>query len=232
MQLNIFMRKTHKWLGLIIGIQVVFWVFGGLVMSWFPIEEVHGDHLRKETLPIALDVKALFPIGEVVNNSGLEVMEIATIAGFSGPQYRLKDLEHELHFYNAMTGKPIENIDEIQAINIAKSKYTGDSAVRSSTKMTENTTEYRRRLPVWRVEFDDDESSTLYIAVDNGQLMSVRNNVWRLFDFVWMLHIMDYEDRTDFNSWLLIISSILALVISLSGVYLIFKSFRRKDFGL
>ena len=55
--------------------------------------------------------------------------------------------------------------------------------------------------------------------------------MWRIFDFVWMLHIMDYQDRDNFNTWLLISAAALALIISLSGMYLVVKTVRRKDFG-
>ena len=79
---------------------------------------------------------------------------------------------------------------------------------------------------------DADESPTFYISTDSGELMSVRNTRWRIFDFVWMLHIMDYEERDDFNRSLLIIAASLALLFTLSGGYLVVKSFKKKDFGL
>lgn len=200
-------------------------------MSSFPLDQVHGDHLRKEITPEPLDIETFYPLADVVNKSTIEVIEVVTMTGHSGPQYRLKDSDNTFHFFNALTGKPLPAIDEAQAIKIAQSIYTGTAPLFSSSKVTTKSTEYRRRLPAWRIEFDDIESATLYIAVDNGQLMSVRNTMWRIFDFVWMLHIMDYENRTDFNSWLLIFASLFAFITALSGVYLIFKTFRRRDFG-
>ena len=232
MQLKKFIRKTHKWLGLIIGLQILFWVFGGLVMSSFPLDQVHGDHLRKEIKPKALNIQAFYPIVELLKSSDFKTVEIVTQSGFSGPQYRLTDSDNNLHFYDALTGLELEQLDDNQAITIAKSLYTGDAQVSSSELITTNSTEYRKRLPAWRIEFADSESSTLYIAADNGELLSVRNSMWRIFDFVWMLHIMDYKDRTDFNSWLLICAAALALIIAFSGIYLVFKTFKKKDFGL
>jgi hypothetical protein len=231
-RLRVLIRKTHRWLGLIIGIQVLFWVLGGLLMSSFPIDQVHGDHLRKEVTPVELDISKLYSLVAIVEASGLNIIETQTTMGYYGPQYRLTDTEKKYYFFNALTGKSLPSLIEAQAIEIAQFLYTGSASVLSSTQVTSNSTEYRKRLPAWRVEFDDSESSTLYIATDNGQLMSVRNSMWRVFDFVWMLHIMDYEERDDFNGWLLIIAAAIALLFTLSGGYLVVKSFRRKDFGV
>jgi len=232
MKLKKFIHKTHKWLGLIIGLQVVFWVFGGLIMSSFPIEQVHGDHLRKAATPEPLDIKQLFPLAKIVKSNALVITTSTLKTGFNGPQYQLTAIDKKTYYFNALTGQPIVQIDETTAVKIAQSLYTGTATVLKTDRITENSTEYRKRIPAWRIEFDDNEASTLYIAADNGELMSVRNSMWRIFDFVWMLHIMDYQERDDFNNWLLIIAAALALIFSFSGVYLVFKTFRRKDFGL
>ena len=43
-------RKLHKWLGYLLGIQILAWLLGGLVMSAIPLEKVHGKHLATRTL--------------------------------------------------------------------------------------------------------------------------------------------------------------------------------------
>jgi len=111
MKLKKFMRKAHKWLGLIIGLQVLFWVAGGLIMSSFPIERVHGDHLRKGVVVKPLPVEQLFPIETIIKSAALPVIEILTKPGFSGPQYQLRDSEGQLHFYDAITGTKIPEIN-------------------------------------------------------------------------------------------------------------------------
>ncbi|MDP9422061.1 MAG: hypothetical protein M3Q19_04365, partial [Pseudomonadota bacterium] len=56
MRLHIAARKTHKWLGLFIGIQVVIWSLSGLYMTAVHIDIIHGDHLVRtpKPQPIAL----------------------------------------------------------------------------------------------------------------------------------------------------------------------------------
>ncbi|MEO6590042.1 MAG: hypothetical protein ABIP06_12135, partial [Pyrinomonadaceae bacterium] len=43
-----YIRKSHRYLGIFIGIQFLFWTLGGLYFSWTNIDEIHGDHLRGE----------------------------------------------------------------------------------------------------------------------------------------------------------------------------------------
>ncbi len=45
---------------------------------------------------------------------------------------------------------------------------------------------------------------------------------WRIWDFLWSLHIMDYRERDNINNILLQILSVLALVTSVSGITLFF----------
>jgi putative intracellular protease/amidase len=57
---------------------------------------------------------------------------------------------------------------------------------------------------------------------------SIRTNQWRIFDFLWMLHILDFESRDNINNWLLRLFSVLGLVTLLSGYWLFFVSRRRR----
>ncbi|MFT6661534.1 MAG: exosortase/archaeosortase [Maricaulis maris] len=54
-----------------------------------------------------------------------------------------------------------------------------------------------------------------------------RNDTWRVFDFFWMLHIMDYEERENFNNPLLITASVFALVTVLAGLLLLVLRLQR-----
>ena len=39
-------RKTHRYLGLFLGIQFLFWTISGLYFSWTDIDDIHGDHFK------------------------------------------------------------------------------------------------------------------------------------------------------------------------------------------
>ena len=85
-----------------------------------------------------------------------------------------------------------------------------------------------RQMPIWRVEFEGMWKPTLYIAPQTGELSAKRHDLWRIFDFVWMFHIMDYEERTDMNNTLLRVATWMAAATSATGGWLLLYSFRRR----
>ncbi|WP_370590006.1 hypothetical protein [Rufibacter sp. LB8] len=76
--------------------------------------------------------------------------------------------------------------------------------------------------------------TTVYVAAELGEVMKFRNNKWRIFDFLWMLHTMDYQGRDNIGNVLLRIFSIAGMVTILSGFALFYVSsgFRRKKKSL
>ena len=85
-----------------------------------------------------------------------------------------------------------------------------------------------RPAPIWRVEFEGWAHPTLYFSNDTGDLLAKRHDFWRVFDFVWMFHIMDYEGRENVNNILLRLATWLAVASSATGAWLLFYSFRRR----
>ena len=80
-------------------------------------------------------------------------------------------------------------------------------------------TEFRgRETAAWKVDFEGSEPLSLYIDPWTGDILARRTARWRLFDFLWMLHIMDYDTRDDFNHPLLQGAAIMGLLIALSGL--------------
>ncbi len=78
------------------------------------------------------------------------------------------------------------------------------------------------------MQFADAEQTAFYFHPITGQLLRVRTDTWRLYDFFWLLNNMDYEDRSDFNHPLLIISAGSALGFTLGGFVLLYFRLRRK----
>ena len=53
------------------------------------------------------------------------------------------------------------------------------------------------------VRFAEPKARVLVYHKPTGELVTRRHELWRVFDFVWMLHIMDYDTREDVNNPLL-----------------------------
>ena len=71
----------------------------------------------------------------------------------------------------------------------------------------------------------DQENKQINVYVDSssGQGVAIRSEQWRLWDLMWGLHIMDWETRDEINNWLLKLFSVLALISSLTGVFIFFR---------
>ena len=91
--------------------------------------------------------------------------------------------------------------------------------------------EYRERpLPAYAISFQE-PACTIYVAAETGTYQTIRHNQWRAFDFLWMLHTMDYEGRDNFGNIALRAFSVFGLLTVCSGFLLFFVSssaFNRK----
>ncbi len=121
-------------------------------------------------------------------------------------------------------------ITESLVKEIVLSRYSGSASVHDIKLINTPVIEYRGQYPVWRVDFDNRDSTSFYVHPDDGSIKAVRGNFWRVYDFLWMLHIMDYSERESFNHWWLVVAALLGFSVSISGFVLFFYSFRKKDF--
>ena len=225
-RVHILARKTHKWLGLLIGLQVVIWSLSGLYMTAIHIDTIHGDHLIQPQPAESIEASSLRdPLGVAAANEAANV-RLAWVR--NQPAYVLSKQAGEM-VVNATTGRPVAPLSEGEIRAIATAAYTGKEAIASAKLITEIPGEIRgRKPPLWRVEFDQWNQPTLYFSPTTGELLTRRHELWRIFDFVWMLHIMDYDERENVNNWLLRAFTWGAVLMALSGIWLLFYSFHRK----
>ena len=225
MRLPALARKTHKWLALIIAVQAVFWMLSGLYMTAVHINIIHGDHLVRapRQQPIALD--GLVEPTSLVPG-GTRSVRLDTQLG--QPVYIVDAIPGRMLF-DARTGQMLSPLDEKAARDRAVALYAGKGAVTKVELLDTAPSEIKgRQMPIWRVEFEGMWKPTIYIAPQTGELSAKRHDLWRIFDFVWMFHIMDYEERTDMNNTLLRVATWMAVATSATGGWLLLYSFRRR----
>ncbi|GAA4362709.1 PepSY domain-containing protein [Kangiella marina] len=219
----IFFRKFHKWLGLIIGLQLVLWVVGGFVMSFFDIQQVRGEHRIAEQPKADLSQPIAVTAIEAIDISGLVAQQVVLKSWLGKPTWLVSEGKNQA-LVNALTGELISPLSEASARQVALADFLGDEPISQVVLIEEPLGEVRNKsLPLWQVNFTDEDDTRIYVSQQSGEVVARRNDTWRLFDFFWMLHIMDYKNRTDFNNPLLVIAAILATFMSLSGLYLVIK---------
>lgn len=217
-----FWRKVHRYLGWLLVLQLLCWFGSGLVMSVLPIEEVRGEHLRRAFAP-ADWTNAISPakLAQQHPEHQLKLSQQGEV-----PVYQFSKNEEQL-YYSAITGEALLALNEAQIKDLTRQQYQGSAEIGTIQLLHKAPFEVRHLMaPLWLVQFRDTQSSSFYLEEHTGKLLSVRTNNWRVFDFVWMLHIMDYEDREDFNHPLLMLFSATALFFTLSGILLL--PWRRK----
>lgn len=217
-----FWRKVHKYLGWVLLLQLIFWFGSGLVMSLLPIEQVRGEHLRRaQAAPDWSQALSPAPLAQQLPHHQLKLSQQGII-----PVYQFSKDNQQL-YYSALTAEVIAPLTEAQVKDLAGRQYQGTAEIDKIQHLQQAPFEVRHLAsPLWQVQFADEEGSSFYLEEYTGKLLSVRTTNWRIFDFVWMLHIMDYEDREDFNHPLLIVFSATALFFTLTGALLL--PWRRK----
>ena len=54
--------RIHKWLALLVGIQIILWIAGGVVMSVLPLREVRGEHNMAEPAETVFNLGTIMTI--------------------------------------------------------------------------------------------------------------------------------------------------------------------------
>ena len=242
MSASTLIRKTHRYLGLFIGIQFLGWTLSGIYFSWNDLDNVHGDHLRKSPQFLTADVQVISP-SEVLNElraqrkvdsirsvtllaiTGKPVYQIAYFSGHAG-----EGIHHHVHYVlaDARTGRIRNPLSKEESIEVARENVSGTADV-IDVKLLEQVDshhEFRESpLPAYAITFGN-PNCTAYVSTERGTFQTIRHNQWRAFDFLWMFHTMDYESRDNFNNWLLKTFSVLGLITVLSGFVLFLVSSR------
>ncbi len=228
MRLPALARTTHKWLGLIIAIQAVFWTVSGLYMATIHIDIIHGDRLVRNAASPRIALAGLVEPSHLTHLApGLKSARLETQLG--RPVY-VVEAEAGKSLFDARTGARLSPLDEAGARARAKAMFTEAGEVVSAELLTATPPIelQTRALPLWRVEFEGAWHPTFYISPFTGELVARRHDLWRTYDFLWMFHIMDYENRSDVNNLLVRVATWMAFVTSLTGAWLLLYSFRRR----
>ena len=214
--MKLIVRNTHKYLSFFISLQLLIWTVSGIYFAFNKIELVRGEKyfLQKSyTMDLSeVDLK----LSNVKSLRLLKRLDETIVVASKG-------LDNS---YLDRNGQPVEKLTRNEASLIVARKT---SLV--PTNVTEITTpkkgsEYRgRALPLYKVLSKDIEENeiSVYVNAYSGDIVAIRSSSWRLWDLMWGLHIMDWQERDNINNTLLKLFSILALMSSITGLLLFFK---------
>jgi len=210
--------KIHKWLALLMAVQILFWFASGLFFAAFPIERVRSEHMIAEQPPAPVDLAAAAAGLARLASAPAEKVELRNLLG--RPVALLTARHRRPRLYDLASGRLISPIPMAEAARIAEADHVGSARAIRIERIIANDSEYRGALPAWRVDFAE-EGRSLYVAADTGTVTARRSTLWRVYDFLWGLHIMDWRGHENFNTPLLIAATALALVLTIAGIVLL-----------
>ena len=154
-----------------------------------------------------------------------------TISGIYFSFNKIEDVRGEQYYKT-------EEVEEVVTpINIKKvSKAFAFNVIEEETLLTpldmeiiveaKAGSEYRGRdLPLYKViaENEKGEEINIYQNPYTGEILAIRSQQWRIWDLMWGLHIMDWNERDNIGNIFLKIFSFIALFTAVTGVILFFK---------
>ncbi|MBD1388404.1 MULTISPECIES: PepSY domain-containing protein [Echinimonadaceae] len=217
-------RAIHKWLMVVVGAQFLLWAISGLYMVLMNIHYVHGEFLSVDSREEIKGVEVTYSFDSLVRDNP-EAINVELTMSSGHPIYRFVTPQGHGAAVDANTGERIPPVEEYQARQIAKYSYAGNDEIShvklisdASLKPSEISA---RHLPVWQVTFDHYSAPTFYVSEYTGEIVTKRHSPWRIFDWMWRLHIMDYTEGENVSNLLFILSATTALAAALTGIILL-----------
>ena len=211
------LHNWHVWLGWLIGIPVILWTASGLFMAARPIDAVRGTDLRAEATPMP----PITPVAPMLEGRAVE--ELSLLKQDGRPVWVIGYSDGGRRRADARSGALLGPVGGAEAMQLANAARRGTAEVRSVTRTPADNPplDLRRPRPAWAVNYAD--GARFYIDADSGELMAVRTRYWRIYDFMWGLHIMDLQTRERISHPVLIVFAALSLFAMLIGAILMLR---------
>lgn len=225
-------QQLHKWLGLLIGLQLLLWIVTGLLLNmipsvWFSASMHQQQSVSAQAIPISLQITV--SINDVVRLSHLPLSDIELIAILARPAYQLTQVNGQQVFVWADTLQKTTkyqqvlsrvSLTDLQIQQIARASYRGDAKLAPAKALKHDNT-----MPVGTlmITANDEVDTRIYVNRHSGSVIAHQNNRSDYQQWLLMLHFMDYnsENGVSFNHFWTQIIAVLSLIFIISGIRLL-----------
>ena len=87
-------RRAHRYLGVFLGIQFLFWTVSGLYFSWTNLDEIHGNQFKRSRIPMKFS--NLLSPSKINYDGGINSIEIREISGNQQISVRFEKIFHQI----------------------------------------------------------------------------------------------------------------------------------------
>jgi uncharacterized iron-regulated membrane protein len=218
--MNRFLYLAHRWIAAIAFVQLAVWTASGTFFTLFPIEDVRGrsvEGAHEASLTPGPGVVSPSTAIALAGQYGLpDPAAVELRARPQGMFYVARKAHHTVRI-DARTGARAD-VSREEAESTAQRDQVGSPRVVSADLLLTAPVEYRGKpLPALRVTLADAHETRVFVDARTGDVTARRTGLWRTYDFLWSLHIMDYGDRESFHHPLITVAASLALLTVISG---------------
>ncbi len=217
--------KIHRYLSIICLLPVLFWCVSGLthpiMANWFRIQPAH----RKAPVTNIDTTLIQTKVTEVVKGD-LATFHNLGVKTFANKMYYFFEKENTYHFVDVSTGNVLAQGAKKYATYLAK-YYLGNknATVTAISVVHQFNSEYKvinRHLPAYKVSFNDDAQSDVYVHLPSGNLGTINNHFKRTQLWVFStFHNWDFLGDNHTLKPLVVFSfSLATFVVGILGLYL------------
>ncbi|MFT5276407.1 MAG: Na+-transporting NADH:ubiquinone oxidoreductase subunit F [Glaciecola sp.] len=247
MTLKINFKKIHKWVAVVVFIQLFIWLGSGFLLGKVDHSKAAGRDTKihstdklsafnNELIDIQNILKS-YPLAthiELVNLLDMPVYRIRMTSG----QHAYQASEYVL--INAIDGRLINLASSDAAIanfrliqDIAQASYKHPLKAQETQLMLAPIEDLpRERNPVWQINTLDSDNTSIYIRANTAQFITHVNDETRWRDLLLMLHFMDYFQEGSFNNMFIKVFGFSTLILSGSGLWWLYRLVRENQIKL
>lgn len=212
----------HRWVGLVIALQLLGSASGGLYWATRDHKETKGLTRRRAPVPAPIPLDGVMPLAAFVQGSGGGI-EKARL--FRRGERVLWELSRggKTERVSAATGEPAGAVTEAEAIAIVTAEYDGPGTVGGATLVEKDPPAdwLGRPLPVWRVDVADAFGTRVYVDPGTGETgNNWFTNAEGWWGWLFVMHTMDWDGGPLEVNPLLAAFAIGVLALAASGLAL------------
>jgi hypothetical protein len=228
-------KSLHKWLSLLVFIQLFIWLGSGLFFNLMDHTKARGTQYKQAAVQTKIDAQRLVNSQDFLTQSERIVKDVSLTQRLGQPYYLLtydkglyRHFESHFSLVNAYTGS-IQVVDQEMASALALATYSGPGKISDIIKVKPPIDDFlKEQNTLWQVDFSDELNTSVYINASSGRLVGHSNDDKRFADFFFMLHFMDYSSlignaSRGFNNGQIIFFALLTLVFCLTGLIWTFE---------
>ena len=219
--LRVKIRLLHRWAGVILGIQVALWVISGAYFAWLSIDFIKGKETANSFAESSFEQGSITPLSSLALPPNFPLTSVQVESTPRGILYHLQGSDKSALYFDGHTAQKLTMITPENIRDLAFMQEQ-EAPISEINLVDHPLPEYKGQLPIYQIKLHDGKMTNLYADPWTGRILARRNVYWSIYDFLWMLHIMDYKSREDFNNVWVRILSLGAIGILASGYLLFF----------